>query len=140
MLPRIALVLVSSLGWAISLYFTLVRYQVIAPEQRFIPRFCRLESGNCRTILRSPVASILGIPNSLLGVAYYLVILFLSINEWIEVPPAFVKWVFITSLVASAVGISLAFSLLRDLKTPCVLCFVSHGINIFISILLYVNL
>ena len=137
---RIIIATLSSVGFLISLYFTFVYYRVISSNPRFLPRFCTLPEGSCRTILDAPQARLFGLPNSLLGLVYYGMLLFLVLNVWIAVPMASAKWMFVASLVASAVGITLAEALIRTLKTTCVLCFTSHGINIMISMLLYINL
>ena len=114
---RIAIGTLSSIGLLISVYFTLVYYRLIAPDSRFLPRFCTLSEGSCRTILDAPQARLFGLPNSLLGLVYYGMLLFLVLNVWIAVPMASAKWMFVASLVASAVGITLAEALIRTLKT-----------------------
>jgi uncharacterized membrane protein len=137
---RIALGALSSIGLVISLYFTLVYYRVIASDPRFLPRFCRLNEGSCRTILDAPQAKLFGLPNALVGLFYYALLLLFALNVWVEVPMASARWLFAASLFASVVGLTLAEALIRTLKTPCVLCFTTHGINIAISLLLYINL
>ncbi len=136
MFVRLALIALSSLGFIISLSFTLAKYRLVSPEMLFMPRFCRIEGGVCLAITGSPQASLFGLPNSVLGMVYYSFVIAFSLNLWPGVPREMVTALFITSLVASATGVYLAHSLIRDLKTRCSLCFVSHGINIFISILL----
>jgi len=137
---RLAIGTLSSIGLLISVYFTLVYYRLVASDSRFLPRFCTLSEGSCRTILDASQARLFGLPNSLVGLFYYALLLFFALNVWVEVPMASARWLFVVSLVASAVGLTLADALIRTLKTPCVLCFTSHGINVVISVLLYINL
>ena len=139
-MERIALATLSSIGLLISVYFTLVYYRLIASDSRFLPRFCTLSEGSCRTILDAPQARLFGLPNSLIGLFYYAILLFFVLNVWVGVPMESARWMFVASLVASVVGLTLADTLIRTLKTTCVLCFTSHGINIIISVLLYINL
>src|SRR4249920_3187788 len=73
---RIALVALSSIGLLISLYFTLIYYRVITSDPRFLPRFCTLSEGACRTIMDAPQARLFGLPNSLIGLFYYSLLLF----------------------------------------------------------------
>ena len=68
-------------GLSIALYFSLVYYRVIEADNRWIPSFCRMEKGGCMRILDTPEAKVLGVPNSVLGVLYYLAILLVPISR-----------------------------------------------------------
>ena len=59
------------LGAAISFYFTLVYYGRV--ESKEIPAaLCRRDERSCVTILQTPYARLLGVPNALLGLGFYL--------------------------------------------------------------------
>lgn len=58
------------LGTAISFYFTLVYYGRF--EAREVPAaLCRREERTCMTVLETPYARLLGVPNALLGLGFY---------------------------------------------------------------------
>src|SRR5450759_2683863 len=69
-------------GLGIALYFSSVYYGVIEADNRSIPSFCRMEKGACMRILDTPEAKVLGLPNSVLGVIYYVAILFIPIDRF----------------------------------------------------------
>lgn len=140
MFSRIFLLIPAAGGFIISLYFALIYYRIIPSNLRVIPHFCRMRSETCETILHAPDARLFGLPNHITGIGYYLFLIFLSVNIWVEVPLSFARIMFVVSLVAVTVGAYLADSLIRKLKTSCVLCFTAHGINLIIAIILYYNL
>src|SRR5437660_10214969 len=72
MAVRLGLIVCSLAGFLISLYFTLVTYRLMKPDQRFIPPVCRMSGDSCLSIVESPQARLFGVPNSLLGIAFYL--------------------------------------------------------------------
>lgn len=123
-----------SFGFAISLFFTLVAYNKLAPNNRFVPRWCRMDNKTCLYVVHAPQARIFGLPNSLLGMGYYPAVAAFSIR----ILP-------VTSFIATAIsaipvmlGIYLIYALRVQLRTHCLLCYVAHGINtaIFLSFLL----
>ena len=67
-----ASVILSALGLYIASYFTLVYYGLLEANTRLVPRVCQLEERSCKTVLSTRYARIFGVPNSLLGVLYYL--------------------------------------------------------------------
>ncbi|MBI2619279.1 MAG: vitamin K epoxide reductase family protein [Ignavibacteriales bacterium] len=131
---EILVFLFSFCGLIISLYFTLVYNGLIKPDARWIPRACRMEKGTCDTILHTREAKILGIPNFYLGLLYYAVLLWVSLD-----PEAFDM---LSSQIRFAsggtvlLGIILTYSLLYKLKVNCVLCFASHILNFILFLLL----
>jgi uncharacterized membrane protein len=128
-----ALVVASAVGMYISIYFTLMYYSLVSPDARLVPNVCRVDKSSCRRILNHRDARVLGIPNSLVGMLYYATVLIVSI-----VNPArgvlslmtFASWCTVLA------GLYLVHSLLFKVKTPCPLCFVSHGINLVIAVVL----
>jgi uncharacterized membrane protein len=68
-----ALLGLSGVGFVLSLYFSLVYYGRV--ETGTVPRaLCRQEEASCLTILATPYARLLGVPNALVGVGFYLLI------------------------------------------------------------------
>jgi len=93
------------------------------------PEVCRLEDGGCAVLFRTPRASLLGVPNALLGVTLYLLLATGLLRHW----PA--GWLFLMTLPAVAMSAFLAWSLLsRHLE--CRICWTGHVANAVLALLL----
>ncbi len=136
-----ALLLVLALaGLAIAAYFTGVSYRLIAPDAFFIPRRCRLGEATCARVLDTPRARVFGVPNSLLGTAYYLAVIGLAIAGGAGAAPGWVLVAYrLTALGTVALGAYLSWSLLFLTRVPCVLCFTAHAINLAIALLVWLG-
>lgn len=124
------LALLAGVGLYISTYFTLVAYRAIPPSVRWMPQVCQLQERSCGAIVWTRQARLLGLPNSLLGMVWYLLV-------WLgaagAVPAA---WLLAPAAATVLMGAVLTYQLLRVLRVPCPLCFVSHGINLAILLLI----
>ena len=127
----ILILVLSLVGFWISIYFTGVFYKWFPPHVFWIPRVCQLDEKSCLTVLETPRAKLVGIPNSVFGMFMYA---YLILESWFFFPS-----IIGLILLAAAVlrSIYLAYSLLFVTKIPCPLCFTSHGINL-VLFLLYV--
>jgi uncharacterized membrane protein len=130
---RIALALLALTGLWLAIYFTGVTYRWLRPDVRWIPPVCRLKEETCSRIIDTPEARVFGLPNSLLGIGYYLAILGALVLG--PLPP-------VGRAVAAAVawgtvglGLYLAYRLIFVLRVPCVLCFTAHALNLVIALL-----
>jgi uncharacterized membrane protein len=86
------------------------------------PEVCRLEDGGCAVLFRTPRASLLGVPNALLGVLLYLLLAVGLLLGW---PPL---WLFLMTLPAVAMSAVLGWSLIsRGLQ--CRICWTGHVAN-----------
>jgi len=86
------------------------------------PEVCQLEHGGCAVLFRTPRASLLGVPNALLGVMLYLLLAIGLLLDW---PPL---WLFLMTLPAIAMSAFLGWSLLtRGLQ--CRICWTGHLAN-----------
>jgi uncharacterized membrane protein len=93
------------------------------------PEVCRLEDGGCAVLFRTPRASLLGVPNALLGVMLYLLLTVGLLIGW----PA--GWLFLMTLPAVAMSAFLAWSLLtRHLQ--CRICWTGHAANLVLALAL----
>lgn len=128
-----SLLLLSATGLYVSVYFTLVYYGLIRPDTKYVPQVCRLDEGGCRRVLDHRHARLFGVPNSLLGILYYVAII---LGATLAVDSGIMSWITYVSWLVVAVGLFLVYSLLFVVKTPCVLCFVSHALNVLIAIIL----
>ena len=142
---RLFIFLLSLGGLADALYFTLAYYGRIK-KARWVPEiFCAREGSSCVTVVRTPYARIFGVPNSLLGIVYYVLLI-----AWAMFVPRYVsilghvmrpfETLGLLLLGASALTVVLAFYLIRTLRrvlhTDCPLCYVAHVINIVLFVLL----
>lgn len=127
--------MLSGIGLVVAGAMTLQYYR-IPSEGRRKSAFCSTDGGPCSSVLETPQARVFGVPNSLLGIAYYL-----------AMPAAVGLWRFcgargwlIAAFLATAAGVIfgvyLAHALLFRLRIPCRLCWTSHGINLALLVLL----
>lgn len=80
-----------------------------------------------RSVVQTPRARLLGnIPNALFGVAYYPA---LAVAIWLATHRLTLSLVAVPVLVAAAMSIVLAYSLLFVTRMPCPFCWTSHAIN-----------
>ena len=86
------------------------------------PEVCQLEHGGCAVLFRTPRASILGVPNALLGIVLYVLLAVGLLLGW---PPL---WLFLMTLPAVAMSLFLGWSLIsRGLQ--CRICWTGHVAN-----------
>ena len=107
------------LGAGISLYFTLAYYGRV--ESRQIPAaLCQRHESSCVTILQTPYARLLGVPNALLGIGFYLLTGGGAILALTEALP---RWLWQANVVLAAGAVLLApylvWALRARLKTWC---------------------
>ncbi len=131
---RILLFASAFAGMLVSLYFVLVYHQIFPPDASFVPRVCRMDRGSCDSVLSTAEARMLGIPNFHLGLGYYMLLIVVSLEwtPWSEFREALI----FASTVTVVMSVYLSYSLLRKIRSRCNLCFIAHGVNITIFILL----
>jgi tetratricopeptide (TPR) repeat protein len=92
-----------------------------------------MEDGGCAVLFRSPRASLLGVPNALLGVTLYLVLAIGLLLHW----PAWL--LFVMTLPAAAMSIVLGHSLITR-KLQCRICWTGHFANAMLLVLFGLNI
>ena len=130
-----ALVAVLALaGLADAFYFTFAYYGRIK-KARWVPEIlCAREGSNCVTVVQTPYARVFGVPNSLLGVVYYLL---LTVWAVAGPPVSAMRWILIGASVGTVIlGFYLIYSLRRKLYIDCPLCYTAHAINALLLVLL----
>jgi uncharacterized membrane protein len=133
------LLFLSPIGFLISLYFTLVYYQRIPANYYLVPHICRMKESACQTVLSMRDARVLGVPNSTLGVLYYGIVFFITLVRGLDAG-GLVQRVFLgISILVVLLSVYLSYSLLFRIKIVCPLCFVIHGINALIALLLFIK-
>ena len=131
-------VALAAVGSYIAAYFTLVYYGLIRADTRLMPRVCRLEDRTCQTVLGTRYARVFGVPNSLLGVCYYVMVIALLSGGFTAEPVA--TALIVVSWFTVALGMFLVYSLFFIVKIPCPLCLTGHAINLALAILLTIIL
>ena len=131
-------VLLAGIGLYIAGYFTFVYYGLLEANTRLMPRVCQLEDRSCKTVLGTRYARVFGVPNSLLGVVYYLIVIIVILGG-IKSGPTSVALIAV-SWFTVALGLVLAYSLFFIIRIPCPLCLRAHAINLALAVLLAVIL
>jgi len=116
-----------------SLYFTLVYYGKMKPSTHLVAEFCRMDAGTCQTVFQAAEAKVFGIPNSVLGIAYYAIIVSagvfrLATGEWPALPALLA-----ISIAVVVFSLYLAWTLIFRMRVSCPLCFFAHAVNIAIA-------
>jgi uncharacterized membrane protein len=133
-------------GLVNALYFTFAYYGRVK-NARWVPEIlCAREGSSCVTVVQTPYARVFRVPNSLLGIVYYLAILlwlpwrgavhFTEEHLWV-----FLSWtcaLVLGGAISVVLGIYLVHALRRVLRVDCPLCYAAHAINILLLILLVV--
>jgi uncharacterized membrane protein len=134
MLVRTLVAVLALAGLADAFYFTFAYYGRIK-KARWVPEIlCAREGSNCVTVVQTPYARVFGVPNSLLGVVYYLLLIL-----WAVAAPrvSAVGWTLIAASAGTVVlGTYLVYSLRRKLYIDCPLCYAAHAINAILLVLL----
>ena len=146
MMLRIAITALSLAGLVISIYFTFAYYGRVK-KSRWVPEIlCAREGSNCVTVVQTPYARVFGVPNSLLGIIYYLLVISDAINgfgiPWYYKGGYQLIWPFQilipASLATVLLGFYLIYALQRKLRINCALCYTAHAINLALLLLLIV--
>lgn len=145
MMDRWAILILSLAGLVNALYFTFAYYGRIK-EARWVPAIlCAREGSSCVTVVQTPYARVFGVPNSLLGIIYYLfligwVLTGMSMGPEIMLGSHSLPFSTLALVAASAgtvmLGFYLIYALIEKLHTHCPLCYLGHATNATILILL----
>jgi uncharacterized membrane protein len=123
-------------GLADALYFTFAYYGRIK-KARWVPEIlCAREGSSCVTVVETPYARVFGVPNSLLGIFFYVGVAGWTLAGGI-VAARWLLWPLIAAnAVAVALGFYLIYALRHILHTDCPLCYTAHAINAALLVLL----
>jgi uncharacterized membrane protein len=139
----------SLLGLADAVYFTFAYYGRIK-KARWVPEIlCAREGSSCATVVETPYARVLGVPNSLLGIVYYLLLIAGAMTHWsfginlyvhsTDFVVPFALWILVlVSAGTTLFGFYLIYALRRKLHVDCPLCYTAHVINAALFVLLIV--
>lgn len=129
----VAVLVLAFIGLMVSLYFTLAYYGRVRSD-KMIPAVTT--GGTCRSILDTPYARVLGLPNSVFGLAYYIAVIVaascrLVRDEWIGL-----TLLAVVSVFAAVFSVYLAWALLFRVRVLCPLCVLAQVVNIALAILI----
>ena len=131
---RLSAIALATIGLYIAAYFTLVFYGHLNANTRLMPSVCRLEERTCQTVLGTKYAKVFGVPNSLLGVLYYLIVIAVLLTGWAT--PSLALGLILVAWFTVALGLYLIYALFFIIRIPCPLCLTGHSINLALAILL----
>ena len=113
------LLVLALLGAGISVYFTLVYYGRLQSRE-LPPALCQREERTCLTILETPYARLLGVPNAVVGIGFYALT---GVVAGLSLAGTVPRWLWLTSVLAAAATVLLApylvWALVVRLKTWC---------------------
>ena len=145
MILRGSIIVLSIAGLADALYFTFAYYGRVR-QSRWVPRIlCAREKSSCVTVVRTPYGSVFGVPNSLLGILYYGLLLIWAMGQPADLSfrigmtsyfITFTDLLIAAASVTVVLGFYLVFALRRILHTDCPLCYAAHAINLSLLVLL----
>ncbi len=139
MIVRAVIIILSFLGLANSIYFTFAYYGRVK-KARWVPEIlCARDGSSCVTVVQTRYARVFGVPNSLLGIVFYLAVGgwglagVTSAGHWLN------GALIVTSAGTVALGFYLIYALRRILHIDCPLCYTAHAINAALLILLILS-
>ena len=134
---------------ALSLYFTFAYYGRVKHSPWIPEILCAREGSSCVTVVQTPYARVFGVPNSLLGIVYYVgLILWGGMNRLPSLDIQYDHTYYVlrfevlllpASLATVLLGFYLIYALRRKLFTNCPLCYTAHAINLAILVLVIVD-
>jgi uncharacterized membrane protein len=132
---QLALFIAGLAGLAVSSYFTGVTYGHLPADWGFVPRACRLEARTCHQILDTREARVFGLPNAVLGMVYYAVLLAVAARG-VRLSEPWATLLLAVAWGTVGLGVFLTYRLLAVLRVPCPLCLFAHALNLGIALLL----
>lgn len=119
-----------------SVYFTLIYFRVVRPDNSMLPSFCRIGRGTCEAVVFTRYGRVFGVPNSVLGIVFYLVIVDAGLSGIMGGHYGRLGIALTASILSVVLSIYLVWALLVRLRAVCVFCMVGHALNVGIAGLL----
>jgi len=141
------ILLLALTGLVNSFYFTFAYYGRVK-KSRWIPEIlCAREGSSCVTVVQTPYARVFGVPNSLLGIVYYLAVIVWTLGGrrirslGVHLGSLFVgstALLIVAGVVSVLLGFYLVYALRCRLRVDCPLCYTAHAINVTLLALVIV--
>jgi uncharacterized membrane protein len=122
----ITVLVLSFLGFLDASYLSILHFKNAIPP-------CNITSG-CETVLTSKYATIYGIPISLFGSIFYLLLIGLSILNLTDFKKIFAKALVLIVLSGALVSAILIYIQFFILRTLCQYCLFSEGVNFLLVV------
>lgn len=136
MLRFLGLAALALVGLANALFFISVTYRWVRSDAPWLPRVCRMDEGTCARVVDTPQARVFGLPNSVLGAAWYLVVLAAAGQALATGSLRYCLPLLLVAAFTVVFSAYLAWALVAQLRIVCVLCFLGHGVNVALLALL----
>lgn len=145
---RAAVIALSLCGLADSFYFTFAYYGRIK-RSRWVPEvLCAREESSCVRVVQTPFGRVFGIPNSLLGILYYVLMMIWAMAGrpisfefqlgTMSYSISFTNVLIALGAMTVVLGFYLTYALRRILRVDCPFCCAAHAINLLLLVLLAV--
>lgn len=133
MVIAIVVMVLGLVGLLDSVYYTLIHYGYMSLGSPLVPIICDKQAGACRTVATSSWASLLGMPNSIFGIGYYLLAMLaagvrMKAGEW-----PYHNALKVISIAAAFFSIYLAWALMFRVRALCPLCITAQAINVILA-------
>jgi uncharacterized membrane protein len=142
---RISIAVLALVGLVDAFYFTFAYYGRVR-KSRWVPEvLCAREGSSCVTVVQTPYARVFGVPNSLLGIFYYLLIIGYALwgqglaIPWGRVLVPLSRLLAVISAATVVFGSYLIYALRRKLGVDCSMCYTAHAINAALLVLLILS-
>jgi len=127
----LSLLILCTIGFTLSFYFFLIE-QKIKAHATYKP-FCDIsDKVSCSKALFSEYKKLIGVSNSLVGIAFYLLMFILALFDQTYL-------LYHLSLASLIVSAFLAYILYFKIKAICLICNALYIVNIFIFLFLYLQ-
>ncbi len=120
------------LGLANAAVFTAIMMGRLGMDSPFARNICRLDAGDCRKVVSSPRARLAGIPNSVVGVAWYLWAGSSAAAAMRTGALPFYMATLVAAVASAAVSLFLLWTLRFRLRVHCGFCYMGHLVNFVI--------
>lgn len=117
-------------------YFVGVSYGWIRSDARWIPEVCRMDEATCARIVDTSYGRVLGLPNAVYGAVWYLVVLGLGAALVSQGHIGLCRVFLLVAAGTVLFSVYLIWALVQELKVDCPLCYLGHGLNFSILILI----
>jgi uncharacterized membrane protein len=132
MVEPIFIILSAIAGFLISFYFSGVYYGFLKSNTWWIPAVCRMNKNTCEKIIETPEASVFGLPNFVLGMIFYVIIIVTIVGD---VQGFLFDIALAIALFTVLLAVYLIYALWFVVRMHCPLCYIAHGLNTVIAIL-----
>ena len=134
MLIPVFVLILALVGFVDSAYYTLIHYGVLGFGSPYMPMICDHKEGVCEMLANTDWASTMGLPNSIYGAAYYVLIAVLAGIRLATGAWPYPKLILAISVAAALSSLYLAWMMVYVVHVLCPLCVTAQAINIVLAV------